>query len=62
MLGHLNAGMERFRSIFQQYRNTALPQNFTGIDSGIDEMDGASGFSGIGIECLLPGSQPPECG
>ena len=57
MLLLLNAGVESLRVVAGQDGNLGLGEDRSGIDSGIDEMNGAAGFGIAAFESLTPSAE-----
>ncbi len=60
VLGNLDAGMEGLCCVSRKNGDTALSQDLAGIDSRVDEMDGATRLRHTGLHGLTPCLQPPE--
>jgi hypothetical protein len=56
----LNARVQSFRSVGIQHRHRFLAQDRPGINTGIDQMDGATGHFNAVIESLFPCFQTRE--
>lgn len=54
MLGNLNAGMKRGWRITRKDGHLFLGDDFTGVHTSIDEVDGTTGNGSSGIERLFP--------
>ena len=62
MLGDLNAGVKRLRSITGVYGHLALTKDAPRIDAGIHQMNSASGLGNAGFDSLPPSFQPSKSG
>ena len=60
VLGNLDTGVEGLRCISRKNVDTTLSQDLAGIDSRVDEVDGATRLRHTGLHGLTPCLQPTE--